>query len=145
MMENETPEFDSEKPRYLLPEGCGDLLDWIQRQEQAALGQDKASGTAPLPLFTFQDIELPKLGAPKRITKKSVTIALPAKVCLPEPVQVKVLGTQLGLTFWNLIEKLIARKIFVGPEGWINFTTAAAICAELGVVAEKEDAGELPV
>jgi len=41
--------------------------------------------------------------------------------------------------------KNFARKIFVGPEGWINFTTASAICAELDVVAEKEDAGALPM
>lgn len=134
-----------EEPRHLLPEGCQDLLEWILWQEAAAQTQEKQGEAAGSAVFSFQEIVLPMPGAPKRITKRPQTIVLPAKVRLSQPVQVGTLASKLGLKFYHIVEALFSRKIFATAEGWINFTTAAAICAELGVVAEKEDFGSLPL
>lgn len=138
-MSEQPLEPEAEKPRHLLPEGCRDLLEWILWQESAEQSQHRPKSDVVAPTFTFQEIMLPMPGAPKRITKENRTILLPAKIWLPQPVQVGTLAARLGLKPYHLIKVLIPRKIFSVVEGWINFATAAAICAELGVVAEKED------
>lgn len=129
---------DADRCRHLLPEGCRDLLEWILWQEKARhqVKQEEAGGS---PLFMFQEIVFPMPGSPRRFTKKSRTIPLPAKIRLSQPVQVGTLAARLGLKPYHLIEVLFARKIFAGVEGWLNFATAAAVCAELGVAAEKDD------
>lgn len=126
MRENEEPDPATDKPRYLLPEGCSDLLDVILRDERPS---------APAGHRVPASKEAPPKAAPK----------LPLQVTVPDPVQVADLAARLQMKDYRLVSILLTFKVFVCAERWIDFKTAAAVCESLGVKATKEDGEILPL
>ena len=108
--------LDSDKPRFLLPEGCRDLIDAIRLQElTAALGDLRQSVT---PAHGF-----------------------PVCVTIPDFVRVEDLAGMLHLKSFELIDALIELHIFVSATAAISFDIAAKVCAHFGVaVHHAEDA-----
>lgn len=115
---NEDPGLlDFEKPRFLLPEGCKDLIDAIRLQElNAALAA--------------------------AMTRQSPTPAqhgLPVCVTISEFVRVDELAAMLLLKPFDLIEVLIEFHIFASTTCEISFDTAAKVCAHFGVAVHKAE------
>lgn len=110
---------DSEKPRFLLPEGCKDLIDAIRLQElNAALAAEMEKQSAPPPAHGF-----------------------PVCVTIPDSVRVEDLAGMLLLKPFDLIEALIEFHIFVSATSEISFDTAAKVCAHFGVAVHKAEDG----
>jgi len=105
---------DSEKPRYLLPEGCLDLNDVIRLQEQEA-----GSGSA--------------------LKKHASESALPVCITISDFVTVGALAYLLKVKPYQLICALIKFKTFACATSVISFDTAAKVCAYYGVAVHKAE------
>jgi hypothetical protein len=112
-MNDDTPLPEPEKPRFLLPEGCKDLIDVLRLQQRAAEEEpmDRASADMPQPL--------------------------PASVALPDPVVVRDLARALRLRPFQVISRLMELGVFASINGKLDFKTASALCARLGIIATK--------
>jgi hypothetical protein len=124
-MDEDIPDPIPEKSRYLLPDGCKDLMDLIRLQESQ--GDVKAMhGTASTPgsFDIFQSFfPDPTPGS--------------ARVALPDPVAIQDLATALHLRPFEVIATLMAFNVFASVNQRIDFGTAAALCAHYGVTARK--------
>ena len=112
MTQDDTP--PEEKPRYLLPDGCKDLIDALrpERESEPADPVDTAAPTSP-----------PR-AAP-----------LPASITISDPVLVRDLAAALHMKPFEIIRALMKHDIFAHQHSEIEFTQAFSICADLGVVA----------
>jgi hypothetical protein len=106
-----TPE---EKPRFLLPEGCKDLIDALRLRPED--NREVAAETG-VPL-TFE-------------TK------LPTAVWIREPITVRDLATALGLPAHKVVAALMTLNVFASLTTQIDFTQAAGVCWRYGVIAHK--------
>ncbi|RYD30804.1 MAG: hypothetical protein EOP86_19250 [Verrucomicrobiaceae bacterium] len=116
-MEEENQEPESERPRYLLPYGCKDLIDAMRLREQEA--------------------QMPKLADPPP-AKPPVSTAyappeLPPFVSIPNPVAVRDLAVALRLKTFVIIKALMGMDIFANPNIKLDFATASKVCAHYGV------------
>jgi hypothetical protein len=133
---------DSEKPRYLLPEGCKDLYDVIRRQEEdAALQKQKAAISAVLEKLASMATKSPKIyedlsDALKKHFKET-SKELPLYVTLPDSVTVGELADMLHLKAFKLISVLVKFQIFASADSTLTFATASKVCAKLGVAVQK--------
>jgi len=105
---------DSEKPRYLLPEGCQDLNDMIRLQEAAARGGGALNAHA-------------------------MESALPVCITISGLVTVGALAYLLHVKPYRLICTLIKFKTFACATSIISFDTAAKVCAYYGVAVHKAE------
>ncbi len=116
---DEDPLFlESDKPRYLLPEGCKDLNDVICLQEHAA-----ANGSA--------------------LKKDAATPALepapPVCITISGLVTVGALAHLLQVKPYRLICTLIKFKTFACATSVISFATASKVCAYYGAAVHKAE------
>ena len=112
---DDTP--SEEKPRYLLPDGCKDLIDVLRAQqaEADAIEAEKASAAAILP------------DGP-----------LPVSISIRDPVLVRDLGDALHMPPLAIIYALLQHQNLVAtPQTENEFPRAAAFCSQLGVAAHK--------
>lgn len=105
---------DSEKPRYLLPEGCQDLNDVIRLQESGSAR--KNDGSVP-----------------------ASESALPVCLTISDFVTVGALAHLLQVKPYRLICALIKFKTFACATSVISFATAAKVCAYYGVAVHKAE------
>ena len=136
---------ESEKPRYLLPEGCKDLNDVIRQQEEdAALQKQKAAvfealekyaSMAKAPQKKYQDLS-DTLKKHWHETSKE----LPLHVTIPDPVTVGELADMLHLKAFKVISALVNFHVFASPGSTLPFATASQVCAHFGVAVQKADA-----
>ncbi|MCF7788301.1 MAG: hypothetical protein K9N47_19415 [Prosthecobacter sp.] len=105
---------DSEKPRYLLPEGCRDLYDVIRLEEREAEMQKQRAALS------------------EALTKQDC-------LTIPDPVKLTDLAAMLLLKPYQLISVLIKLNIFTNPQAEISFEIASKICARLGVETKREN------
>lgn len=105
---------DSEKPRYLLPEGCQDLNDVIRLQEQGA-------------------------GGGAELTTHASVSAPPVCITISDFVTVGALAHLLQVKPYRLICALIKFKTFACATSIISFATAAKVCAYYGVAVHKAE------
>ena len=119
MREDDKP--PEEKPRYLLPDGCKDLIDALHLQRQPPnSGPAAAPGDPPPMPIPFS----PPGGLPKSIS-------------IPDPVILRDLATTLHTKSHVIIHALMYQNVFATAQTEIDFPTAAALCSRLGVVAHK--------
>ena len=105
---------DSEKPRYLLPEGCKDLNDVVRLQERAA---------------ALSEVE-ERPGSPP-------SDELPFCITIPDSLAVGDLAGLLHLKPYKLISALIEFQVFASLKSEVTFETASMVCAHLGVAVKK--------
>ena len=114
-MDEDMPQPEPEKPRFLLPDGCKDLIDALRLQRQidgAESSQDGPSST-----------QLPQL--------------LPTSVALPDPVVVRDLASALHLKPYQVIGSLMQFNVFASFNTELDFDTASKLCSYYGVAATK--------
>ena len=118
-MEEDTPQQEHEKPRFLLlPEGCKDLIDALRLHQQ--------EGEAPA--LAYPHVLSSAANPPQE---------LPSSVTLPDPISIRDLAAILHLEPFKIVHSLIQVKIFASPDTEIDFTIASAICSHYGVAAIK--------
>jgi len=105
---------DSEKPRYLLPEGCKDLNDVVLLQERA---------------FALSEVEEMPASPPSH--------EVPFCITIPESVAVGDLAGLLHLKPYKLISALIEFQVFASLKSEVTFETASMVCAHLGVAVKR--------
>ncbi len=115
-VDEDMPQPEPEKPRFLLPDGCKDLLDALRLRQQA----DEAESSQDTP-STPTDLPQP----------------LPASVALSDPVVVRDLASALHLKPFEVIGSLMQFNVFSSPNTQLSFETAAALCSHYGVTATK--------
>lgn len=115
-MDEDMPQPEPEKPRFLLPDGCKDLFDALRLQQQA----DEAESSQHT------------LSTPTALPQ-----SLPTSVALSEPVVVRDLASSLHLKPFEVIGTLMQFNVFSSPNTQLNFDTAAALCSHYGVTATK--------
>lgn len=137
---------ESEKPRYLLPEGCKDLFDVIVQQEQTAeiLRQKAAISEALEKLTSKASLDsMSMLAAYYAAAEEKQSAApfqkLPLYITIPDPVSVTDLATLLQLKPYQMIAILIKVDCFASVKSEISFDTAFMACARLGVEAKKAE------
>lgn len=119
-MDEDTPEPKPERPRFLLPDGCKDLVDALRLQQQRA----EAEGS-PDPCVSASTHDTPQ--------------TLPASVTLHEPVNVRDLASALHLTPFQVVGALMQFNVFATLDTALDFETAAALCSHYGVAPTKAD------
>jgi hypothetical protein len=115
-MDEDTPQPESEKPRFLLPDGCKDLIDALRIQQQTDEAESLPEAPAP-------STDLPQ--------------PLPTSVALPNPVIVRDLASALHLKPFEIIGSLMRLKVFLSLGDRLDFDTASALCSHYGVTATK--------
>jgi hypothetical protein len=103
-----------EKPRFLLPDGCKDLIDAL-RLEREDNHEVAAETSVPL---TFE-------------TK------VPTAVWIREPITVRDLATALAIPPHRVVAALMTLNVFASLTTEIDFTQAAGVCWHYGVIAHK--------
>ena len=122
-MDDDLAFSESERPRYLLPEGCKDLYDVILRQEEADTIQKKSAViSAALEKYASKFCPVP-----------------PPSITIPDPVSVEDLARALHLKPYKLIAILLKVDCFASTKSEIAFSTAFKACALLHVIAIKVD------
>jgi len=116
MPEDDTP--PEEKPRFLLPDGCKDLIDALRLQEPQSEPEAIADFMPTTPS--------PSSGGP-----------LPESVSIPDPVLVRDLATALHMKGYEVIRALMDQNVFASPQTMLDFQRASALCSHFGVVAHK--------
>ena len=118
-MEEDNPQKEPEKPRFLLlPDGCKDLIDALRLQQQQAEAPELA-----YPIVSFSPVEPPQ--------------ELPASVMLPDPVSIRDLALALHLKPYKVVGSLIRLNVFASLNTEIDFNTASTVCSHYGVAATK--------
>lgn len=118
-MDEDNPQQESEKPRFLLlPDGCKDLIDSLRLQQQQAEASELA-----YPIISFSPAEPPQ--------------ELPASVTLPDPVSIRDLALALHLKPYKVVGSLIRLNVFASLNSEIDFYTASTVCSHYGVAATK--------
>ena len=118
-MNEDTPQHEPEKPRFLLlPDGCKDLNDVLHLQQQQA-------GTTE-----FSD-------PPVSFSPNEPAQELPTIVTLPDPVGIRDLASALHLKPYEVVRSLVRLNIFVTPNAEVDFNTASTVCSHYGVAATK--------
>src|SRR5579862_4409722 len=121
-MDEDTPQPEPEKPRFLLPDGCKDLIDALRlRQQHTSEG----------------DLEIDFPGPSVSAPPTPPPLGFPANVTIPDPVTVGDLASALHLKPFQLIHSLMQFNIFAAPGTQLEFNTASVICAQHGVTAHK--------
>jgi hypothetical protein len=117
-MDEDTPQPEPEKPRFLLPDGCKDLIDALRLQQQQP-----------------EEAELPEPGisTPADDTPQP----LPASVALPDPVIVRDLAFALHLKPFQVVGSLMQFNVFASLNTALDFNTASTLCSHYGVAATK--------
>jgi hypothetical protein len=113
-MSDEAPEPTPERPRFLLPDGCKDLIDVLRRSERVE------REIANLPF------NLPEPGA-----------NVPLSVTLPPRIRVVDLAALLHVNPVRLLQALLQMNMLVLLESELDFETAAAICRGHGILVSK--------
>jgi hypothetical protein len=113
MTQGDTP--PEEKPRYLLPNGCKDLVDALRLERKS-------------------ELPAPTHDAPEP-SSSSTTQPLPASITIPDPVIVRDLAAALHMKPHEIIRELMHYNIFATQHAEIEFAKAFSICSDLGVVA----------
>lgn len=137
---------ESDKPRYLLPEGCKDLYDVIRRQEEdAALQKQKAAISAALEKYASMATKhspssLVQLSDALKKHWKETSKELPLRVTIPDPVTVGELADMLHLKTYKVISALVKFQVFASTGSLLPFATASQVCAHFGVAVKKTDA-----
>ena len=113
----EDPEIEPgpESSRYLLPNGCKDLVDALNHGWVGRAG----------PAF------------PHCYTLSKYPQGSPAEVSLPDPVSVSDLAEAIHLPVYQGIRVLLHIKIFVTPNDRLEFFTAKSLCSLCGVEATR--------
>jgi hypothetical protein len=62
---------------------------------------------------------------------------LPMSVCIPDPISIAGLAALLGLKCYEVLGILVELNLFLGVNTLLDFKTASALCALLGVTATK--------
>jgi hypothetical protein len=101
-----------EKPRYLLPDGCKDLIDALRLERGSELSADS-------------------------IAASPAAEPMPASISIPDPVLVRDLAAALHLKPHEVIRMLMQHNIFANQHSEIEFSKVLSICAKLGVVAHQ--------
>jgi len=127
-MDEDPPEPKPDQPRFLLPDGCKDLIDVLRRAE-------------PRP-FT----PLARVGPniPSESLRHVIDLMKPASVALPDAITVEDLATALNLQFvilLLLLLELMELKILpadrLTAKTELDFVTASIVCAYIGVAVSK--------
>lgn len=116
MLQDDTP--PEEKPRFLLPDGCKDLIDALRLKEQQR-EPDAIADHMPTTASSSPDEPLPK------------------SVSIPDPILVRDLATALHMKGYEIVRALMEQNMFVTPQTMLDFAKAATLCSRLGVVAHK--------
>ena len=103
----EDVESPDEKPRYLLPDGCKDLIEALRLEEHET---DAA----------------PEESEP-----------LPTTVAVPDPVAVADLAERLHLKRYVVLKTLMDSGIFATLQTELDFGLASRVCSLHGVIAHK--------
>ncbi len=109
-MDEDAPQPEPEKPRFLLPEGCKDLVDALRLQQQI-----KETGS----------------------TSAEPPQPLPKSVALPDPVSVRDLASALHRRPFEVIGSLMEFNLFCSLNTQLDFQAASALCLSYGVAATK--------
>ena len=136
---------ESEKPRYLLPEGCKDLYDVIRRQEEdaavraqraviisAGLEKHKSTAAASSPG------SMAHLSGALEKHFGTSSKERPLCVAIPDTVTVGDLADMLHVKTFKVISALIKFHIFASSDSTLPFPTASQVCAHFGVVVVKK-------
>jgi hypothetical protein len=115
-MSDDPPQSEPEKPRFLLPDGCSDLIDALRFYRQ--IDEAEPSQSAPPP-----STDLPQ--------------SLPKSVALPDPVDIRELASALHIKPFQVIGSLMQLDIYCSLNAPLDFDTATSVCANYGVVATK--------
>ncbi len=139
-MNGETPEPEDplepepEKPRFLLPDGCKDLIDALRLQEEEARKSQPQPPHPPQPQAPAV-VECSVTFVPPK--RKNPPKGLPANVKLPELISVRDLSALLGLKPVELMGSLMAFNVFASFDMRLRFELASALCSHYGVVAHR--------
>lgn len=135
---------ESEKPRYLLPEGCKDLYDVIRQQELAeerrkqteaiSAALEKLAGMATKPQTTYEDLS----GALKKHWQ-TTSKELPLSIRVPDPVTVGALADMLHVKAYVVIAALVKFHIFASADDVLPFAKASQVCTYFGVAVTKAE------
>lgn len=112
------PQPEPEKPRFLLPDGCKDLIDVLRLQLKRQVGA-----------WPSQPAAVSSPGSSAKVR--------PPMVILPDPVTVRDLATALHLKPFQVIGFLLDFNIFSTINGSIKFSIARIVCARYGVLAKR--------
>ena len=118
-MDEDTPQFAPEKPRFLLPDGCKDLIDALRLQQRQA---EERRGPAASVALQHSD-------PPEK---------LPASVTLLDPVTVGNLASVLHISPYRLIHALMEANIFASLVTELDFKSASVLCSRARVVAQRQ-------
>src|SRR5438132_427427 len=121
-MPDDAPEEEPEieKPRFLLPEGCKDLIDVIRLQQQR-----EEHAEAERACFSIS------------VTDASPEQPLPKSVRLPDSVTVGDLASALHLKPFKVICSLMELNVFASLNTKIDYRTARTVCLHYGVTAHR--------
>jgi hypothetical protein len=108
---------ESEQPRFLLPEGCGDLIDALRLQGKVSPAARHRSQGGPAANIR--------------------TESLPTSVSIPELISVKELAAAMHLHPNALVDSLMALNIFATIQTPLTFDLASELCARHGVRADR--------
>ena len=137
-MDDETSEPAAEKPRFLLPEGCSDLIDALLLQDQPGrnvLASDAGNSLQPVTCFApVSDIiarhpPSPANCNPQQGSRITITI--------PDPITLGCLASALKVKPYEVVGDLMKLNVYSPLSSLIPFETASAICALYGVTATR--------
>ncbi len=112
------PQPEPEKPRFLLPEGCKDLIDVLRLE--------------------LEDAATPWQSPPAAVSSSATASKeRPKMVVLPDPVSVRDLAMALRLKPFQVIGFLLEFNVFATINGSIKFPIARIVCARYGVLAKR--------
>lgn len=106
-----------EKPRYLLPEGCKDIIDALRLQQRGSPSEHSLEECAPA------------LGADSE--------PRPPDITLTDPVRVADLASALRIKPHLVIGALMHFNVFATLQTQIQFSTARELCRLYGVAAHR--------
>ena len=142
---------ESDKPRYLLPEGCKDLYDAIRLQDEdaavraqraviisAALEKNKSVAAASSPSSPSSPSSMAQLSNALEKHFGTSSKERPLCVAIPDTVTVGDLADMLHVKAFKVISALIKLHIFASSDCVLTFDTASQICTHLGVVVVKK-------
>jgi len=127
-MDEESSEATPLPSRYLLPEGCKDLIDVLRRQHRRTRSSRKNESERSEAKAKENPPSIPKSAAKEPITKS---------IAIPDPVIVHDLATILQLKAFQVLGVLLQMNILVNINQSVDFQTASSVCAHFGVTATR--------
>jgi translation initiation factor IF-2 len=134
--------YDYNKPSYLLPPGCKDLIDLLRLEHQ------KNRPSIQLPFMQSEDLFIAsteEMLGPWKLKKKkskepgeaSLKIPPPREVTIPDEILIIELAKIAGQKPFKIIADLIEIGVFANVKQRVGFDAASGVLKKYGILAKR--------